>query len=27
VKLTAEVRDGEIIEYRAEVKISFEYEG
>lgn len=27
VKLTAEVRDGEIVEYRAEVKISFEYEG
>jgi flavin-binding protein dodecin len=27
VKLTAEVRDGEIVEYRAEVKIGFEYEG
>jgi dodecin len=27
VKLTAEVREGEIVEYRAEVKISFEYEG
>jgi dodecin len=27
VKSTAEVRDGEIIEYRVEVKIGFEYEG
>ena len=27
VKLTAVVRDGEIVVYRAEVKISFEYEG
>ena len=27
VKSTAEVRDGEIVEYRVEVKIGFEYEG
>ena len=27
VKSSAEVRDGEIIEYRVEVKIGFEYEG
>ncbi len=27
VKSTAEVRDGEIIEYRVELKIAFEYEG
>jgi flavin-binding protein dodecin len=27
VKSTAEVRDGEIVEYRVEVKIAFEYEG
>ena len=27
VKSTAEVRDGQIVEYRVEVKISFEYEG
>jgi flavin-binding protein dodecin len=27
VKETAEVRDGEIVEYRVEVKIHFEYEG
>jgi flavin-binding protein dodecin len=27
VKSTAEVRDGEITEYRVEVKIAFEYEG
>jgi len=26
VKSTAEVRDGEIVEYRVEVKIAFEYE-
>jgi hypothetical protein len=26
VKSTAEVRDGEIVEYRVEVKIGFEYE-
>jgi hypothetical protein len=26
VKETAEVRDGEIVEYRVEVKIHFEYE-
>jgi flavin-binding protein dodecin len=27
VKSTAEVRDGEIVEYRVELKIGFEYEG
>ena len=27
VKSTAVVRDGEIVEYRVEVKIGFEYEG
>jgi flavin-binding protein dodecin len=27
VKSTAEVRDGEIVEYRVDLKISFEYEG
>jgi hypothetical protein len=27
VKSTAEVRDGQIVEYRVEVKIGFEYEG
>ena len=27
VKSTAEVRDGEIVEYRVELKIAFEYEG
>jgi Uncharacterized conserved protein len=27
VKSTAEVRDGEVVEYRVEVKIGFEYEG
>ena len=27
VKSSAEVRDGEIVEYRVEVKIGFEYEG
>ena len=27
VKSTAEVRDGEIVEYRVEVKLGFEYEG
>ena len=27
VKSTAEVRDGEIVEYRVDVKIAFEYEG
>ena len=27
VKSTAEVRNGEIVEYRVEVKIGFEYEG
>lgn len=27
VKSTALVRDGEIVEYRVEVKIGFEYEG
>ena len=27
VKSTAEVRDGEIVEYRVDVKIGFEYEG
>ena len=27
VKSTAEVRDGQIVEYRVEVKIAFEYEG
>ena len=27
VKSTAEVRDGEITEYRVELKIMFEYEG
>lgn len=27
VKSTAEVRDGEVVEYRVEVKIAFEYEG
>ena len=27
VKSTAEVRDGEIVEFRVEVKIGFEYEG
>lgn len=27
VKSTAQVRDGEIVEYRVEVKIGFEYEG
>jgi dodecin len=26
VKSTAEVRDGEIVEYRVELKIAFEYE-
>jgi flavin-binding protein dodecin len=27
VKSTAEVRDGEIVEYHVELKIAFEYEG
>ena len=27
VKSTAEVQDGQIVEYRVEVKIGFEYEG
>ena len=27
VKSSAEVRDGEIVEYRVELKIGFEYEG
>ena len=27
VKSSAQVRDGEIVEYRVEVKIGFEYEG
>jgi flavin-binding protein dodecin len=27
VKSSAEVRDGEIVEYRVDVKIGFEYEG
>jgi flavin-binding protein dodecin len=27
VKSTAEVRDGEIVEYRVDLKIGFEYEG
>ena len=27
VKSTAEVQDGEIVEYRVDLKISFEYEG
>ena len=27
VKSTAEVREGEIVEYRVELKIAFEYEG
>ncbi|MFP5342006.1 MAG: dodecin family protein [Candidatus Limnocylindria bacterium] len=27
VKSTAQVRDGEVVEYRVEVKIGFEYEG
>ena len=27
VKSSAEVREGEIVEYRVELKISFEYEG
>lgn len=27
VKSTAEVRDGQIVEYRVDVKIGFEYEG
>ena len=27
VKSTAEVRDGEIVEYRVELKLGFEYEG
>ena len=27
VKSTAEVRDGEIVEYQVELKIGFEYEG
>jgi len=27
VKSNAQVRDGEIVEYRVEVKIGFEYEG
>jgi flavin-binding protein dodecin len=27
VKSTAEVQDGEIVEYRVDIKIGFEYEG
>jgi len=27
VKSTAQVRDGEIVEYRVELKLSFEYDG